>query len=59
MLRKTQKTRIRREKCNSKILVNGFIVARVSHKPKPKVAPDSFATVANLATQATFPHILQ
>jgi hypothetical protein len=38
-LRKRGKSRIRREKSESEILVNGFIVARGNHEPEPEVEP--------------------
>jgi hypothetical protein len=47
--KKCKKSRIQPEKCIAKILVNGFILARVNRKPKLKVVPDGFATSSDLA----------
>jgi hypothetical protein len=43
-LRKREKTRFRREKSESEILINGFIVARVHYKAEPEVEASLFAT---------------
>jgi hypothetical protein len=39
LLRKRRKSRFRREKCTSEILVYGFIVARVNQEPQSLLAP--------------------
>jgi hypothetical protein len=49
-----QKSRIRREKSESEILVNGFILARIYHKARPGVVAGRFATAANPAPRPGF-----
>jgi hypothetical protein len=52
---KARKTRIRREKCASEILVNGFNVARVHHKTQPEITDARRATASILAPWPHFP----
>jgi hypothetical protein len=48
------KSRKRAEKCESEILVNGFIVARVDHKTKPQVVRRALATASQSPVIAEF-----
>jgi len=51
---RSPKSRIRREKCASEILVNGSKVARAHHKSKPQAAEGRLATAPALVAQAEF-----
>jgi hypothetical protein len=50
-----QKVRFRREKCESKILVNGSIIARVKYKSQPVIAQVFAATASGWAPRGAFP----
>jgi hypothetical protein len=58
-LRKAPKDANSTPKCESKILVNGSIVARVHHKTKPEVERPASATAPEYAPQAEIPMINQ
>jgi hypothetical protein len=50
--KKCKKNRIRPEKSESEILVNGFILARINRKSKPEVEEDGSATAPVRAVKA-------
>jgi hypothetical protein len=50
-----RKNRIRREKSESEILVNGFIVARVNRKTEPEVAAAPLATASRAWAKPKLP----
>jgi hypothetical protein len=52
--RKCKKSRIRREKSESEILVNGSKVARVNQESGPEVVGARFATALDFAALAYF-----